>query len=91
MKMIPEGCEYDAMPPVFQAIAQGRLQIDQILIELHGSSYEQLTRLFESADAAGMRIFHKERNGWGCGGARCVEYAFVSESFLRRATAAVIC
>jgi Methyltransferase domain len=87
-----EGCEFDAMPPVFEAMANGTMQIDQLLIELHAYiSYDEMTDFFALADKAGLRITHKERNGWGCGGFGCVEYAFVSPSFLRRATAAAIC
>jgi hypothetical protein len=86
-----ERCEYTAMPLVFEAIARGDMQIDQILIELHSESYETITNFFEAADKAHMRVFHKERNGWGCRGTRCVEYAFISESFLREANAEVVC
>ncbi|KAG7369971.1 methyltransferase domain containing protein [Nitzschia inconspicua] len=87
-----EGCEFEAMPPVFEAITNGTLQIDQLLIEMHARvSYEVMTDFFEAADRAGFRITHKERNGWGCGGTTCVEYAFVNESFLRRTTASAIC
>ncbi|KAL3935350.1 MAG: hypothetical protein SGARI_003014 [Bacillariaceae sp.] len=86
-----EWCEYDAMPPVFDAIASGKMQIDQILIELHAMPYETLTDFFAAVDRAGFRLTHKERNGWGCGGTGCVEYVFVSPSFLRRTTAAAMC
>lgn len=91
LKIDCEHCEYTTMPPVFDAVAAGSLQIDQILIELHREPYETLTDFFASADRAGYRITHKERNGWGCEGNGCVEYAFVRESFLRLATAAAIC
>jgi hypothetical protein len=87
-----EGCEFDAMPPVFEAMAKRTIQIDQLLIELHAYvSYDQMTEFFALADKAGFRITHKERNGWGCSGSGCVEYAFVSQTFLRKATAAAIC
>lgn len=87
-----EGCEFEAMPPVFEAMAAGSMQIDQLLIEIHAYvSYEEMTDFFAMADHAGFRLTHKERNGWGCSGSGCVEYAFVSPSFLRRATAAAIC
>jgi hypothetical protein len=86
-----ERCEYSAMPPVFDAIARGDLEIDQIQIELHSESFETITAFFEMADKARMRVFHKERNGWGCRGSRCIEYAFISESFLREANAQVVC
>ena len=46
---------------------------------------------FAAADRAKLRIFHKERNHWGCSGYLCVEYAFVSEPFLREANAAAVC
>lgn len=91
LKIDCEGCEYTALPPVFEAVADGRLEIDQILIELHNVSQDILTTFFQFVDRAGYRITHKERNGWGCKGVGCVEYALVRESFLRRATAAVIC
>lgn len=87
-----EGCEYEAMPPLFEAMAKGAMQIDQLLIEMHAYvSYDEMTEFFAAADKAGFRITHKERNGWGCNGFGCVEFAFVSPSFLRRATAAAIC
>jgi hypothetical protein len=92
-----EGCEFQAMPPVFDAIAAGTLRIDQILIEMHNPGrdgldpYVVLADFFAAADRAGFRITHKERNHWGCNGYGCLEYVFVSEDFLRRATAAAIC
>eukprot|EP00956_Cyclotella_meneghiniana_P011426 scaffold16034_cov38-Cyclotella_meneghiniana.AAC.2 len=97
LKIDCEGCEYDVMPPVFEAVATGGLKIDQILIELHrrgretSLDWEAVTNFFERADKAGYRITHKERNGWGCNGWHCVEYALVSNDYLRRATASIIC
>jgi N6-adenosine-specific RNA methylase IME4 len=52
---------------------------------------ENITSFFEAADKAKMRIFHKERNGWGCMGQRCIEYSFISEDFLRKANKTAIC
>ena len=46
---------------------------------------------FAAADRAKLRIFHKERNHWGCNGYKCVEFAFASEAFLREANAALFC
>ena len=86
-----EGCEYDAMPEFFDLIASKQIRVNQIQIELHIQSYDLVSRLFMAADRAGMRIFHKERNGWGCGGHRCLEYSFVSESFLRKVNGALLC
>ena len=31
---------------------------------------------FEACELAGLRMYHKERNGWGCGGNRCIEVRF---------------
>ena len=82
------------MPPLFDLIASGKIRVDQLLIELHdpkkSNSPQMLNDFFLGADKAKLRIFHKERNHWGCDGYKCVEYAFVSESFLRAANGAVI-
>ena len=95
-----EGCEYAAMPPLFELIASGKIKVDQVLIELHhtkvgrrlrGDFGRTLQRFFAAADTAKLRITHKERNQWGCDGYRCVEYALVSEAFLREANGAVMC
>ena len=83
------------MPPLFELIASGNVQVDQVLIELHDSKQDnftsQLNEFFSAADKAKLRIVHKERNQWGCDGFRCVEYALVSESFLREANEAIPC
>lgn len=92
IKIDCEGCEYDAMPPLFQMIASGRVKVNQILIELHlRGSATRLKDFFSGADKAKMRVFHKERNGWGCQGRKCVEYALASERFLREANRDTIC
>ena len=52
-------------------------------MELHGVEFNNIKALLLDADDARMRVFHKERNHWGCEGYRCLEYAFVSEEFLR--------
>jgi len=91
LKIDCEGCEWHVMPKVFDSMKAGNLKIDQVLIEVHtpylpggtGDAHVAfLKKFFEQADDAGLRIFHKERNHWGCVGYKCVEYAFVSESFL---------
>jgi hypothetical protein len=82
-----EGCEHVAVLEAFEAIAAGLVKIDQIQVEMHGGNRTSLKKLFEAADKADMRVFHKERNHWGCEGWRCLEYAFVSKSYLRRANA----
>ena len=95
LKIDCQGCEYAAMIPLFELIAAGRVKVDQVLIELHDSKKKnfttQLNQFFSAADKAKLRIVHKERNQWGCDGFRCVEYALVSESFLRQANEAIMC
>ena len=85
LKIDCEGCEWQALPDIFDAMHAGEMKVDQIQIELHGGTKDLIKSLFHKADAARMRIMHKERNHWGCDGYRCLEYAFVSESFLRKA------
>lgn len=93
LKIDCEGCEYEAILEAFYDIAAGVLEVDQIQVEVHGLFTGisdlplKLKEFFLAADSAKMRVFHKERNGWGCRGTGCIEYAFVSESFLRRANA----
>ena len=95
LKIDCQGCEYASMPPLFELIASGNVQVDQVLIELHDSKQDnftsQMNEFFSAADKAKLRIVHKERNQWGCDGFRCVEYALVSESFLREANEAILC
>mmetsp|Transcript_33330 Transcript_33330/g.73509 ORF Transcript_33330/g.73509 Transcript_33330/m.73509 type:complete len:342 (-) Transcript_33330:523-1548(-) len=91
LKVDCEGCEWQALPAVFDAIARGELLIDQIQIELHRGTFEGAKSLFEKADSAGMRVLHKERNQWGCDGWRCLEYVFVGETFLNEVHAWQLC
>jgi len=92
IKIDCEGCEWKTMPPLFELISSGKVKVNQVLIELHLSSGpEQMKDFFRGADKAQMRLFHKERNGWGCQGEKCVEYAFASETFLREANRDIIC
>ncbi len=79
------------MPPLFDMIASGKAQVNQVLIELHKTEKDQLYDLFLAADRAKFRITHKERNQWGCEGVRCVEYVFTSESYLREVNGAILC
>ena len=68
-------------------VSSKKIIVDQIMLELHGVDFNNIKALFLAADDARMRVFHKERNHWGCEGYRCLEYAFVSEEFLREANA----
>ena len=91
LKIDCEGCEWQALPDIFDAIHAGEMKVDQIQIELHGGQKDLINSLFHKADAAQMRIMHKERNHWGCDGYRCLEYVFVSESFLKKVHEWQIC
>jgi hypothetical protein len=95
LKIDCEGCEWVTMVPLFELISSAKVKVDQILIELHLHlelrSNTQLKDFFWGADKAKMRVFHKERNGWGCQGIKCVEYALASETFLREANRDSIC
>eukprot|EP00578_Thalassiosira_sp_NH16_P023566 CAMPEP_0181103446 /NCGR_PEP_ID=MMETSP1071-20121207/14870_1 /TAXON_ID=35127 /ORGANISM="Thalassiosira sp., Strain NH16" /LENGTH=593 /DNA_ID=CAMNT_0023186521 /DNA_START=111 /DNA_END=1892 /DNA_ORIENTATION=+ len=101
IKIDCEGCEYTTLPPFFDAIASGKVRIGQLQIEMHapaanlGSTQDadlpMVHDFFAAADRAKLRIFHKERNHWGCYGYNCVEYAFASEEFLREANEALLC
>ena len=73
------------MPPLFDLIASGKIEVNQVLIELHKGSANstQLYDFFLAADRANFRITHKERNHWGCAGERCVEYAQAKVSYVR--------
>ena len=92
LKIDCEGCEYKTMPPLFDLISSGRIKVNQVLIELHlRERPSQLKDFFWGADRANMRVFSKERNGWGCFGKSCVEYSLASETFLREANKDTIC
>ena len=69
-----EGCERFVWPAFSQAF------LGQILIELHGSSWNGSTQnvdsFFEAMVANGYVIFHKEPNTLGCRG-NCIEYGFL--------------
>lgn len=81
LKIDCEGCELEALPHIFSLVRSGAVVIDQILVEIHGTDYGRIKNIFENADAAKYVISHKERNHWGCGGIKCVEYAFLSRKF----------
>ena len=83
LKVDVEGAEWDSFNNhIWKRCAEGKLSISQLQIELHvkGVMTGKRTvpkRFFDGADKCGLMIFHKERNGWGCGGFRCLEYAFI--------------
>jgi Methyltransferase domain len=85
-KMDCEGCEYETLADqVFELMRSGQLSIGQLQLEAHlpqaGPQPLQVIKpLFEGAHAAGLRIFHKERNHWGCDGYK-VKLKYYSFSF----------
>jgi hypothetical protein len=91
LKIDCEGCEWQTLPPLFDAIVAGRVKVDQLLVELHAVVGRSVENFFQAADKAKLRVFHKEYNRWTPKKDFCVEYALASESFLREANGAYIC
>ena len=87
--------------PVFEQIRMGELQVGQLLIEVHlnvlsaptpAHEYQaQVVRYFMAAASAGLRLFSKERNGWGCDGYLCVEFSFLDVRHACKAFLATHC
>ncbi len=86
-----QGCEYDAMPPLFDLISSRKVSVNQVLIELHNKSPQILNDFFLAAHRAKFGLSDRERNQWGCDGSHYVEHVFVSEAFLREANGSIIC
>ena len=97
LKVDCEGCEWEELPGVFNAMSQGSLQVAQWQAELHNmrrkTSLETVDRFFKSAREASLFLFAKEPNIWGddctSGNAQCVEIALVhvghaKKEFIRR-------
>ena len=74
-----EGCEFTVIP----TFAESTVKIDQLMVEVHGTNALQIASLFSCLRDAGMMIFHKERNHWGCGGYRCVEYSLMTSDYAK--------
>lgn len=92
MKVDCEGCEFASFEHIFNAMEEGRLEpIGQFFVEIHGTYYRKITRLFERMDQLGYFVFHKERNHWGCMGYRCVEYSFIHASVAKNIVLNLAC
>lgn len=94
LKIDCEGCEWSALLPVFSDMEAGKLYVGQLLVEVHlqnSLAYATLLDWFKRADAAGLRMFSKERNGWGCSGFKCVEFSFVNQQHACTEFAATHC
>ena len=76
LKVDVEGAEHRML-----ASAEARAElahVGQLQVELHGHSFNQTLQFMQAAHAAGLRLFSKEPNHWGCAGSGCVEMSFVS-------------
>lgn len=80
LKIDCEGCEYDVLPNILLS----QIKLDQLLIEVHGTDAEKIAKLFRTFTDAGLMIFHKERNHWGCLGYLCVEYSLISSAYAKQ-------
>ncbi len=75
-----EGCEFSVITEFLSAV-----NIDQIMVEIHNyGNGTKIAELFHTFRKAGMMVFHKERNSWGCNGYLCVEYALISKRYARQ-------
>jgi len=99
LKIDCEGCEKQNMVPLFEMIADKKIFVDQIQIEMHvhnikynpNNAVEGIYKWFSAMDKARMRIVHKEWNHWASEKNPCIEYLFVSEDFLRTANEHAVC
>lgn len=61
-----------------------------MLIEVHSAGLPamdlvlQNERLFSAFRQCGYRMFHKDRNGWGCLGYRCLEFSLISAGWAKK-------
>lgn len=84
LKIDCESCEWTALKPAFAALAEGRLRIGQLQIEMHlvkKTSQDDIDRFMDAADRAGLRVFHKEPNVLHGNGFSSIEFAFVHRDF----------
>ena len=81
LKVDIEGAEWNSFANhIWEQCKTGQLKINQLQVELHASqgvTSDDVNTFFHNAESCGLMIFHKERNGWGCYGHLCVEYALV--------------
>jgi len=87
LKIDCEQCEWSCVPPIADQVRRGEIDVGQLLVEVHDARLANGTthRFFNSLSDADFRLFHKERNSWGCMGYKCLEYAFVHRSHARAA------
>ena len=75
-----EGCEYEVIPHLLMS----SVKVEQLFIEVHGTTHAPVLKLFNALWDADFIIFHKESNHWGCDGYRCVEFSLMSPSYARQ-------
>lgn len=100
IKMDIEGHEATVLPELFRLCSAGKLQVEQLNVELHpwpdwygGRTFRDVRQLFASftdALSCGLVLHHKERNLWGCPKSQCMEFSWVSLRHARRAAEAAI-
>uniref|UniRef100_A0A061R7U0 Methyltransferase domain-containing protein n=2 Tax=Tetraselmis sp. GSL018 TaxID=582737 RepID=A0A061R7U0_9CHLO len=78
-----EGCEYFVLPELAKLVEEKKLSVQQIQVEIHGTRFLRIRRLFQTLRSAGFAVFHKERNHDGCDGYKCVEFSLLSLSFAK--------
>ena len=100
LKMDIEGHERGVLPEVFSLCAEGKLQIDQMNVELHPwpawygaatfRTFRDLFAVMTDALNCGLVLHHKERNLWGCPQSQCMELAWVSLRHAKRSALASV-
>lgn len=78
-KIDVEGAEFESLPPLLDDGTFGKLNIQQVQIEVHKDSPAKVHRLLQAFRNAGYAIFHKEANIQFPMSPQdvCVEYAFI--------------
>jgi len=76
-----EGCEFSSFFNDLDSFNADDPPFEQLMIEMHTRrrNVSHILNLFDRLDGLGLRLFSKERNGWGCSGVRCAEFSFISE------------
>ena len=82
VKIDCEGCEHTALDGVWADLRQGLYGVGQIQIQIqvHRARPARVARLFDAAEAAGFRLFHKEPSHSGCSASACaVDFSLIGE------------
>lgn len=79
LKIDCEGCEHTAFDGIWEDLKDGLYSVGQVQVEVHGKDAGRNAALFDAAEAAGFRVFHKEPNHWGCNGYGCMEFSLIGK------------